>query len=414
MIRRSLFLQIYALIIASLAIAAVILVTLTGMGRFDQRDPLRAQLGQVMGLLLSPEDQPENVQRAVRRVARVFHADISVYDATGRLVASSGEHLPYNTVPTEPEGFRSGTRTYVLNTDHNMRVIMHLRSPFRNPRRNIAFIIVVIAAAVGAAAYPVARYLTRRLTNLRDGMEIWSRGALSTRVAVEGRDEIAEAAKTFNMAADRIEQLITAQKSLLANASHELRSPLARLRMATEMYEEAPSDTLKDEILKNLAELDELVEEILIMSRLESKQDEAAHEPLELVSLVAEEGAHFNADISGEPVIIRGNAKLVRRLVRNLFQNAARHGRPPFEAHISLRANTVSLIIRDHGDGISEAERERIFEPFYRPAGRAESSGGWGIGLALVRQIAKAHGGTVRYQDQQDGGAGFVVEFPVA
>lgn len=414
MIRRSLFLQIYTLILASLAIATVILVTLTGMGRFDQRDPVRAQFGQVIGLLLSPEDSPQNVQRAVRRFARVFHADVSVYDQNGDLMASSGDRQPFNARPQEPGGFRDGNRTYVVTTEQNMRVIMHMRSPIRNPRRNLALVTILIALAVGAAAFPVTRYLTRRLTTLRKGMETWSGGALSTRVPVEGQDEIAAAARTFNIAAARIEELVTAQKSLLANASHELRSPLARLRMATEMFEQAPSDALREEIVSNLAELDELVEEILIMSRLESKQDHSLDEQVELLSLLAEEGAHFDAEVSGEPATIKGNSKLLRRLARNLFQNSARHGKPPFEAHVASGTGKVTMTISDHGDGIPADERERIFEPFYRPSGRAESAGGWGIGLALVRQIANAHGGSVRYEAQTGGGAGFVVEFPGA
>ncbi len=412
MIRSSLFRQIYALIIASLAIAAIILITLTGLGRFDQRDPVRHQFGQVVGLLLTPDDSPRNVQRVARRMERAFNADISVYRPDHSLVANAGKRLPYDTHADELHGFRSTKHIFVLNTPENMRVIVQPRGQPNNPRRNIALIITLIAIAVAIAAYPATRYLTRRLTALRNGMETWSNGALETRVKVEGKDEIAEAAQTFNKAAARIEALVMAQKSLLANASHELRSPLARMRMAIEMYEQDPSDALKSEIINNLAELDELVEEILIMSRLESRQKPATEDLVDLLALAAEEGAHFNAEVSGEPVTIRGNAKLLRRLIRNLFQNAARHGKPPLEATLNTTSGKTRLTIRDHGKGIAEAERERIFEPFYRPSGRAESAGGWGIGLALVRQIAEAHGGTASYEAQSDGGAGFVIDFP--
>ncbi len=412
MLRRSLFFQIYALIIASLAIATVILVTLTGLGRFDQRDPMRKQFGQMIGLLLSPEDNPRNVQHVVRRMSRAFRSDVSVYGADRRLIASAGSPLPYNTEAREPRGFRSGTRTVVLNTPENMRVIVRSQTRQKNQRQSVALIIILIAAAVGAAAYPATRTLTRRLTALKDGMETWSGGALSTRVTVEGQDEIADAARTFNMAAARIEELVASQRNLLANASHELRSPLARLRMAIEMFEQAPSAALKSEIVQNLSELDELVEEILIMSRLESRQKTETDDSIELLSLLAEEGAHFDADVTGTPATVKGNAKLLRRLVRNLLQNAARHGEPPLEANVGKAEGHVRVLIRDHGDGIPDGERERIFEPFYRPSGKAESAGGWGIGLALVRQIATAHGATVSYEAQKDGGAGFVIDFP--
>lgn len=412
MIRRSLFLQIYALIITSLAIAAVIMVTLAGLGRFDQRDPVRSQFGQAVGFLLSPNDNPRSVQLAVNRMARAFNANISVYDSHARLIAHFGRPLPYATKAGEPSGFGSGPRTYVVDTPQNMRVIVKGHGTFRNPRRNIALVTILIAIAVGAAAYPATRYLTRRLTALNQGMETWSKGALETRVTVDGNDEIADAARTFNKAAQRIEELVNAQKSLLANASHELRSPLARLRMATEMFEQSPSDKLRGEIIKNLAELDELVEEILIMSRLESHQSETFEDRVDLLPLLAEEGAIVSAVISGEDAAVSGNAKLLRRLMRNLFQNAARHGKPPIEASVTRTNGKIVVNVHDNGDGIAEADRARIFEPFYRPAGRSESAGGWGLGLALVKQIAEAHGATARYAGCEDGGASFVIEFP--
>ena len=414
MIRRSLFLQIYALIIASLAIAAVIMVALAGLGRFDQRDPARNQLAQAVGFLLSPGDSPRNVHLAVNRMAHAFNANITIYDNHAQLVAHSGRPMPYTTMANEPRGFRSGPRIYVFDTPQNMRVIVKGRGTFRNPRQNIALVMILIAIAVGAAAYPATRYLTRRLTALNQGMETWSKGSLDTRVSIDGNDEIADAARTFNKAAQRIEELVNAQKSLLANASHELRSPLARLRMATEMFEQAPSDTLKDEVIRNLSELDELVEEILIMSRLESNQSETFDDRVDLLPLLAEEGAAVNAVISGEDAAISGSTKLLRRMMRNLFQNAARHGKPPIEASITRTDGKITLKVQDKGDGIPKTDRDRIFEPFYRPSGKSEAAGGWGLGLALVKQIADAHGATARYEGQEDGGAGFVIEFPAA
>ena len=111
---------------------------------------------------------------------------------------------------------------------------------------------------------------------------------------------------------------------------------------------------------------------------------------------------------------MRGDPRLLTRLVRNLMQNALRHGAPPVTAEVARAGGTVELRIRDHGPGIPPGEGERVFEPFYRPAGRGETAGGWGLGLSLVRQIARHHKASVRIEAPADGGACFVVAFPKA
>jgi signal transduction histidine kinase len=241
-------------------------------------------------------------------------------------------------------------------------------------------------------------------------MQSWGDGALSARAPVSGRDEIATVAREFNQAADRVEALVTSQKALLANASHELRSPLARLRMATEMFELSRNEGTKKEIIRNLAELDDLVEEILLKSRLGSDQPLSLDQNVDLLALAAEEAALAGADIEGGSAIVQGNEKLLRRAIRNLLQNAARHGRPPATVSIGQHGELASITVRDHGDGLKPEETTRVFEPFFRPEGRSESSGGWGLGLALVAEIARLHGGRAYAAPSSDEGALFVIE----
>ena len=230
---------------------------------------------------------------------------------------------------------------------------------------------------------------------------------------VEGTDEVAAVAASFNRAAERIEGLVAAHRSLLANASHELRSPLARLRMASDLNEAAPSEARRREIARNLSELDELVEEILLASRLDHAGAIELSDDVDLLALAAEEGARHGVEVAGEAVTVKGDARLLSRLVRNLMQNALRHGAPPVSAEIRrLGDGAVELAVRDHGPGVAQAERERVFEPFYRPSGRGEQAGGWGLGLSLVRQIAQRHGASVRQETPAGGGARFVVTFP--
>ena len=417
-IRRSLFLQFYATILMGLALVALVFVAFAAIGKFDQRDPLAARLGPFLDSVLPPPGENFNLDRAVRRMSDTVNADISVYDKQGTLIANAGRPVPPDVTDDDPKGFRPPGRTFAFETPDGLKVVARSRRPFGPHRQNVAFIILLIAAALGLAALPVTRRLTRRLEKLKTGMDTWSAGALETRLTVEGNDEIADVARTFNMAAGRIEDLVTAQMNLLANASHELRSPLARLRMAIEMFEADPGEGLKTEIVRNMAELDELVDEILISSRLQAGRTESFEDMVDLVAIAAEESAHFDAadavtvTVTGPSTLIRANGRLIRRLIRNLVQNAARHGKPPVEVSVTETPDALHLTVTDHGDGIPERERERIFEPFYRPAGRAEAAGGWGIGLALVRQIAELHGGSVVCESADGGGAAFVVRLP--
>lgn len=410
-LRRSLFLQFYATVIAGLALVTILLVAMAGIGQFDRRDTLSNRMGNFIGAFMPPPGTSFNLDRFVHRMSDAVNANITIYDSKGKLLAHAGPPLPADTPAEDPAGFHPGGRTFTFTTPDGLHVVGRNRLPHGPFRRNMALLILLIAGVLGLVAYPVTRRLTRRLENLRQGMTHWSEGALDSRVAVEGDDEIADVARSFNRAAERIEELVTAQKSLLANASHELRSPLARLRMAIEMFEDAPTDRLKSEIVGNLRELDELVEEILLMSRLESKQPDALDDDCDLLAIAAEESARFkDVTVSGEQSAIKGNRKLLTRLTRNLIHNALRHGKPPVEVSVTRDGNKTILSVRDHGAGLSAEEAERIFEPFYRPQGHGESAGGWGLGLALVSQIADLHNGKASYQTVTEGGAKFVVE----
>jgi signal transduction histidine kinase len=230
----------------------------------------------------------------------------------------------------------------------------------------------------------VVRRLTQRLERLQRGVEALGAGELSARVKVEGGDEVARLAESFNRAAARIEELVGAHKALLANASHELRTPLARIRMALELGKD------KREVERDIAELDELIDEVLLASRLDAVRSPERVEDVDLLALAAEEAARYELEAQGEPVLVRGDPRLLRRMIRNLLENARRHGAPPIEVHVNKNR---SIEVCDGGSGVPAADRERIFEPFYRRPGATD---GAGLGLALVRQIARRHGGEAR------------------
>ena len=292
--------------------------------------------------------------------------------------------------------------------------------PFLPPdwQRGVGLVVLlmILFLAVSAGAYPVVRRLTRRLESLKQGVERFGAGDLRQRVEVSGRDEVAAVASSFNQAAAKVEALVRSHQSLLANASHELRSPLARMKMAVSMLDDAPPqqrDKLKREIDTNVAELDALVEEVLLASRLDAAAttlDPA--EKVDLLALAAEEAARVDAVVDGAPLTVTGDERLLRRALRNLLENARRYGGDEIVVNTARVAGRAEVRVCDRGPGVPESLRERIFEAFYRLPGHAEQAGGVGLGLSLVRQIAERHGGSVRCEAREGGGSCFVLSVP--
>ncbi|NMM91746.1 two-component sensor histidine kinase [Rhodococcus sp. SRB_17] len=285
------------------------------------------------------------------------------------------------------------------------------------PPFGFVWMLGLVGLAVAVGVFPIIRRLFKRLDVLQHGVQRFGEGDLSVRVPVHGHDEVADLSRQFNAAAGRIETLVQSHKSLLANASHELRSPLTRIRMGIElMGGSQPSPAFRDEILRNIAELDQLVDEILLASRLDAREaDVGTVELVDLVGLVAEECARVDADLdaSADTLEVSGVAKLLRRAVRNLLENARRYSQGEITVSLRRSAGMAEVRVCDHGPGVPEALRERIFEPFYRLPGASERAGGVGLGLALVRSIAGRHHGSAHCEDRAGGGACFVLRLPL-
>jgi signal transduction histidine kinase len=225
---------------------------------------------------------------------------------------------------------------------------------------------------------------------------------------------VARLAESFNAAAARIENLVGAHKMLLANASHELRTPLARIRMGIALIKDDADPRRKAELERDIVELDQLIEEILLTSRLDAVAALEVDEEIDLLALAAEEGARYeNCALDGVPVLVSGDPRLLRRMIRNLLENAERHGRPPIAVTVGRHGADAVLHVGDHGPGIAAVDREKLFEPFYRPPGAPRATG-TGLGLALVRQIARRHGGDVTCAPRNGTTSSFTVTLPTA
>jgi len=333
-------------------------------------------------------------QAALERLAAGMDADVALFAADRSPLAGVGAPLP---APQDPRsGWSYGWRSppvWTLRLDDGRWLVARLPHGHRTAGLRLFFALALLALAVAVGAWPMARRLTRRLERLQTGVESLGAGDLAARVRVEGHDEVARLAASFNRAAARIEELVAAHKSLLANASHELRTPLARIRMAVELMKTQADPERKAGLERDIAELDALIDEILLASRLDAVRELDAVEEVDVLALAAEEAARYDAaEAQGKSAVVRGDPRLLRRMIRNLLENAVRHGAPPIEVRVDAVAGGATLSVCDRGPGIAPGERERVFEPFYR----AGSGGGAGLGLALVRAIARRHGGDAR------------------
>ena len=381
-----------------------------------------AVMALVVGWIWKEQVEHDRAQRPGREII-VRNADGNVIgQAAGRGVRVPGQGLEFQ-----------------VDTVGGETLSIQLPRPPRPPGRSEPFwvqtpfgfvgLLGLTALAVALGAYPIVRRLTQRLEAVQRGVEQWGSGDLSVRLPEAGEDEVASLAQRFNVAAERVQTLVRSHKALLANASHELRSPLARIRMGLELMPPgvAGSDAhVRDELTRNIAELDQLIDEILLASRLDMADAPMGQlEEVDLVGLAAEACAQADAQLSvhdgGPPLVAWGSARLLRRALRNLLENARRYGR---DAQGQLRGIEVDvrhapdhtraeLVVRDHGPGVPEPLRERIFEPFYRLPGASEREGGVGLGLSLVRTIAQRHGGQVQCEAAPGGGAQFVLTLPL-
>jgi signal transduction histidine kinase len=393
---RRLYQKIYLTIIASLLLVVLVAGAIWRLGA--DRTPVAQALevaGELAAAALPPADAPAAIQQqAIERLAKKLKIDLALFDSSMSPIASFGNALP--PPPPRPSGGgwlygRMGTAWSFPLPDQRW-IVARAPERHRNPIIGLVIVLGGIALAVAVCAYPVVRGLTRRLERLQRGVETLGAGHLAARVKVEGRDEVARLAESFNQAAARIEDLVGAHRLLLANASHELKTPLSRIRLGLELYEQKPEPTRKAGIARDIAELDALIDEILLASRLDASPS-LQREPIDLLGLVAEECARYDeCTMHGEPVGIQGDPRLLRRLIGNLLENARRHGKPPIMVDVRSKSGLAIINVVDAGAGIPEVEREHVFTPFYQLGGEAR---GTGLGLSLVRQIARLHGGDV-------------------
>ena len=384
--------------------------------------------------MLPPLDRADSLEHALDELHDELGVDISVLRPDGTEAANSGTPIP---VPEPaslerarrgPQWLSKGIVGGPLRSPPGALVLARLPVPEGAGQRALLRTVLLLLGTLlvsFALVYPLSRSITRPLEQLTTVVEAYGHGDLARRSGLGGSpDEVGKLARSFDEMADRIQATRRAEKELLANVSHELRTPLARMKVAIELID-APDEKLQRRLAsvsEEVDELDRLIADVLTASRLDlaaqplRKQALPAREVLEKSrqrALALAPGLQVDLLVD-DGLTLQADEALFARALDNLLDNARKYGNGrPVEISARRDGAFVSLAVRDHGTGIPQAELPRIFEPFFRGAGARGQASGWGLGLALARRVAEAHGGTAVAANAEGGGARIELRIPV-
>jgi signal transduction histidine kinase len=409
---RRLYKRIYRhflILLAAVGIATT--AVLAGGWRLVLHDQAARLARHVAGLLEPVAHDRGALSRRTLEIARSLDIDVTLKDGTGGVIVADVQDSWRP--PRAHAELRDATGRVLGTVTVSAQRTMRARSLLRP-----VALVLMILTGVGLGIRPLARRIARPLERITDASRRFGAGDLDTRVTVghgphgqrcpRHHDELHELAHAWNDMAERIERLVRGQKELLANVSHELRSPLARIRVAMEL---TPKQGYLEDVERDLGELERLIEDVLATSRLDLGGLPARRERLDVVPLLSDlaERARHDPLTRDQPIRIDGPASLeldadpvlIRRALWNLLENAAKYGAPPIVLAARREGACVVLVVTDEGEGIPDGERKRVLEPFYRvdkartPAGPGQPPPGFGLGLTFAKKVAEVHGGSL-------------------
>ncbi|HEY0722243.1 MAG TPA: HAMP domain-containing sensor histidine kinase [Gammaproteobacteria bacterium] len=405
---------------------AVVFVALVGVSigwayRTHFKTTLQPHLIQYLDYIRTDIGTPPNLQRAAA-LSREVPLQIRI---DGPSVAWSSTELPEFAASSAVHSYEQQGRLYRYGHqgDHEVLQVQDgaWRYSFAVPRMDDGlrpWLPLGTLLLVLVLLYLATRHLLAPIALLRAGVQRIGGGELEQPIQLQRRDELGELADTINRMAQEIHAMLEAKRQLLLAMSHELRSPLTRVRVATELLDDAQQ---RETIAHELHELERLIDELLETERLAHRHQALHRQRSDLTALVNEVVAGFEPAVCvrapAAPLFAAVDAVRLKLLLRNLLQNALRYtppAAPPPELDLTQQAQTLLLRLHDHGPGIAPEHLPHVTEPFYRvDAARQRQTGGYGLGLYLCRRIAEAHGGTLQIESQAGQGTTVIVQLPL-
>ncbi|MBN2009055.1 HAMP domain-containing histidine kinase [candidate division KSB1 bacterium] len=302
---------------------------------------------------------------------------------------------------------------YIMEFNFSMLLKRH--------RRNLGKLLLLLAG-IFVLSFLAIRYILRPLRWIKRGVEQVGHGNLDHKIPIVRPDELGELSRSFNEMTQRIKAMLHARDQLLMDVSHELRSPITRMKIALEFM---PEGEHRRRMADDLAELETMITEILESERLNGAHGKLHLNNTDIVALLNEVSAAYADRHPGvqlptnySTIIVMIDAERMRLLFKNLLDNATKYALPDsgtIQVEIEKKENVMTIFIRDDGPGIPDEHLPYLFEPFYRvDKSRSKKTGGYGLGLSLCKKIVEAHGGTIAIKNNLDKrGVQVTIQLPV-
>ncbi|MDC3960283.1 sensor histidine kinase [Polyangium jinanense] len=443
-LRTRLALRIYLVGLAQFAVVAAGFIAILELNR-PKGFPHEHQVRFFHAMITREMDNPRELQGVLDLMQTELHATVTVMDPDGAVFATNAPGAPPRCMPPRPGKFLEDRpppcHVKLVRFPDGREGRIEQLAPFRPPPgppitgpRLVAMVLVV----VGISSWLLARTLTRPLRRLSSAARAFGGGDLKARAALPNRDELGDVSRAFDEMAERVTELLRAERELLANVSHELRTPLSRIRMALALVSEAEGDVavareMLGEIAGDLDELERLISDVLTAARLDLEDVEShagipplRRERVDVHELLTHAASRFRTahpqrslrvDVPADLPSVDADPVLLRRVFDNLLENAHKYtdkASEPVEL-VARAGEDITVEVIDKGIGIAAADLSRVFRPFFRvDKSRTRATGGLGLGLPLAKRIIDAHGGKIELVSAPNEGTRACVRLPIA